>query len=210
MVSDYDAIQNVKEVKLEALIFDCDGTLIDTMPNHYRSWLITLEPFGIPFEEDEFYALGGWSTRAIAKRLGARHEVDLDLDLIAKRKDETYERYLDDVQLLEPIAEIARAARGRTPMAVGTGGTREFCTRVLKKVGILDWFDVIVTADDVQHCKPAPDTFLLCAAQLGVLPTDCLVYEDTDPGMEAAYAAGMKAIDVREYLRRNRQGNRVS
>lgn len=186
---------------MKALIFDCDGTLIDTMPNHYKSWLEVLSPVGIPFSETEFYALGGWSAHGILKKLAHDHNKSLDIDALALEKDLSYDKYMHQVRPLEAVVNIAREARGTVPMGVGTGGTRPFCTSALKRIGIFDWFDVIVCAEDVAHCKPAPDTFLLCAHQLKTHPSDCLVYEDTDPGIEAARAAGMKAVDVRELLR---------
>ncbi len=186
---------------MKALIFDCDGTLVDTMPAHYRSWEQTLEPLGLSLSTAHFYAKGGWTAEAILMSLAEDAGITIDIAAAVEAKDRNHEAFMDGVRPIEPVVEIARLARGQVPMAVGTGGTRAFCTRVLRSIGIYDWFDVVVCAEDVSRCKPAPDTFLLAAHQMGIHPMDCLVYEDTDPGIEAAKAAGMKWVDIRELLR---------
>jgi len=117
---------------------------------------------------------------------------------VSRQKEEAYTPLIPEAKLIEPIAAIAREARGELPMAVATGGRIRYIKPLLRSVGILDWFDAVVTADDVENHKPAPDTFLKAAALIGVPPEECRAYEDTDFGMESILAAGMDAVDVRE------------
>lgn len=179
------------------LIFDCDGTLADTMPLHYEAWIATLGEFKLTLDEDRFYALGGWPSRSVAELLIIESHLTADPTTIANRKEARFIQMLDRVTPIEPIIAEARAARGRLPMAVATGATSDICLPILKTLGIFDWFDTVVAADHVSKHKPEPDVFLEAARRIGVEPARCLVYEDADPGIEAARRAGMEYIDVR-------------
>ncbi len=186
---------------MDALIFDCDGTLADTMPAHYVSWLETLKPYGVAFPEDRFWALGGWTAEAIVTRLAGEQGIDLDPARVALEKDLSYEKHLAGVQPIPEVVGVALAHRGRLPMAVATGGTRVFCEKILRQIGVEDWFDAVVCAEDVPTCKPEPEIFLEAARRIGAEPARCVVYEDTDPGVEAARRAGMKWVDVRSLIK---------
>lgn len=186
---------------MKALIFDCDGTLADTMPAHYISWSETLSPYGIDFPEERFWAMGGYTAQAIVSVLAEEQGISLDAAQVGREKDASFTRHLPAVRAIPEVVEIAREARGRLPMAVATGGTRAFCTEILSRLSILDWFDAVVCAEDVPNCKPAPDIFLEAARRLGVAPSHCTVYEDTDPGIQAARSAGMNWVDVRQLRR---------
>lgn len=185
-----------------ALIFDCDGTLVDTMPAHYVAWRATLDPLGIPFPEDRFYALGGMPTRDIVALLAAEASVDVDVDAVTRAKEVQTGLHLHDVGPVEPVVAIARAHRGVLPMAVATGSIRATADRELRAIGVRDWFDVLVAAEDVVSPKPAPDTYLLAAERLGVPAGLCRAFEDTDLGCESARRAGMDVVDIRTLLRR--------
>jgi len=191
-------------MELRGLIFDCDGTLVDTMPAHLEAWLETLDTFGFSLDEDRFYSMGGWPSKVVAKILFDEAGIPIDVDEIVQHKESLYLKRLTDVTLIEPIIEIARAHRGKIPMAVATGATRAVCERTLNIVGIRDWFDVLVTADDVTKHKPEPEIFLESARKIGVAPAHCRVYEDADPGIEAARRAGMECVDVRTVYRPRR------
>lgn len=181
----------------EALIFDCDGTLADTMPAHHRAWLDTLSPLGLTFPERRFYQLAGVPTPRIAEMLVRESAPHLDPAALAAAKEQAYRDAVSTVLPVEPVLAIARAARGRHPMAVASGSHRELVEATLRAIGALDWFPVIVTSEDVTDPKPAPDVFLLAARRLGVPPASCTVYEDGDLGIEAAKRAGMRWVDVR-------------
>lgn len=180
-----------------ALIFDCDGTLTDSMPVHYLCWQKTMRSHGIEFAEERFYALGGMPSNKIVELLAGEAGLSLDCRAVAAQKEQAF---LGALHLLEPIlavVEIARENRGERKMAVASGGFRHVIEKQLRQVGIFDWFDALVTAEDTPRHKPEPDVFLEAARRLGAVPADCLVYEDSDLGIEAARRAGMRWVDVR-------------
>ena len=184
----------------QALIFDCDGTLADTMPAHHRAWLATLEPLGLSFPEARFYALAGVPTPRIAELLIKEWGAALDPIALAAAKEDAYRRAVVEVQPVAPVVAIARAARGQQPMAVASGSHRDLVEATLAAIGVRDWFPVVVASEDVVHPKPDPEVFLTAAARLGVAPADCTVYEDGDLGIEAARRAGMHWVDVRSLI----------
>jgi len=185
-------------VKPRALIFDCDGTLVDSMPLHWRAWDIVCKRNGIEFSEKRHYAMGGIPSVKILQMLKDEQGLDFDPAEVSRQKEEAYIPLMPEAKLIEPIASIARAAQGHVSMAVATGGRTKYIRPLLEGLEILDWFGAVVTADDVENHKPAPDTFLKAAALLGVPAEECRAYEDTDIGLQAILAAGMESVDVRE------------
>lgn len=182
------------------LIFDCDGTLADTMPAHFRAWSAMLAPFGIPFPEPRFYAMGGMPTARIIHTLAADAGVAVtDVDAMVHEKERLFLQHLDGVQPIAPVLAIAAAYRGRLPMAVASGGYRDVVGLTLDRLRVRDWFAALVTAEDTARHKPEPDVFLEAARRLGVAAMACAVFEDTELGLEAARRAGMLAIDVRPW-----------
>ena len=180
------------------LIFDCDGTLADTMPAHYKAWTALLDRFAIPFPEPRFYAMGGMPTASIIRVLAGEAGVALtDVDAMVLEKERTFLTHLDAVLPVAPVVAVADAYRGKLPIAVASGGYRDTITRTLDRLGIRDWFDAMVTAEDTPRHKPEPDVFLEAAKRLKVDAVKCVVFEDTDIGLEAARRAGMVGIDVR-------------
>lgn len=183
------------------LIFDCDGTLADTMPAHYRAWTGMLGRYGIPFPESRFYAMGGMPTATIIRVLAAEAGVAVgDVDRMVREKEAAFLESLHAVEPLERVVGVAAAYRGRLPLAVASGGYRETVTRTLDRLGVRGWFDAVVTAEDTPRHKPEPDVFLEAARRLGVAAGACVVFEDTEIGLEAARRAGMAAVDVRAWL----------
>jgi HAD superfamily hydrolase (TIGR01549 family) len=180
------------------LIFDCDGTLADTMPAHYRAWTAMLGRHGIPFTETRFYELGGVPTAQIIRILSAETGVVVtDVDAMVVEKETEFLASIHAIQPLEAVVAVAAAYRGRLPMAVASGGYRDTIIRTLDLLAIRDWFDAMVTAEDTERHKPEPDVFLEAARRLNVPPEFCVVFEDTDIGLLAAKRAGMAAVDVR-------------
>jgi len=185
-------------------IFDLDGTLVDTMPSHFVAWTEIARRHGLQFPEARFYSLGGVPTAKIAAMLIAEAGLTLDPVAVALEKEQMYYDSLAAGGGVQPIAvvmEIARRHRGQGPLAIASGSVRRLVTRTLEALGISDWFDTIVAAEDTARHKPEPDVFLEAARRLGVDPGHCTVYEDTDIGLEAARRAGMTAVDVRPLIR---------
>jgi beta-phosphoglucomutase family hydrolase len=179
-------------------IFDLDGTLIDTMPLHYRAWDKAMRAAGLPhpLDEDFFYKLGGVPTRRVAELFGEHYGIKLDPDLVFHAKEALFTELQADAKLIEPVVAFARKMHATHPLAIASGGPRIIVNRSLEITGLAPLFRAVVTADDVQHGKPSPDMFLLAAKLLGVAPEDCLVFEDAEPGIQGALAAGMKVVRV--------------
>lgn len=185
---------------IRGLIFDCDGTLADTMPAHHRAWVAMLQPHGIPFPEDRFYAMGGMPTAQIIRVLAQDAGVVVhDVEAMVHQKERLFLQMLDAVQPIVPVVAIANAYRGQLPMAVASGGYRDVVGRTLDRLQLRSWFQAMVTAEDTQRHKPEPDVFLEAARRLAVPPAACAVFEDTELGLEAARRAGMLGLDVRPW-----------
>lgn len=186
-----------------AFIFDCDGTLVDTMPLHYIAWVEALRQHEAPFDftEDIFYAHAGMREQDVVKILNAQHGTSVDPDGVAELKFEIFHRTIPQVKEVKPVADVARGTHGRLPMAVASGSEEATVRACLENTGLLSLFNTIITPINVARGKPAPDMFLLAAERMGIAPADCLVFEDGLSGMEAARAAGMQAVFIPRTLR---------
>jgi HAD superfamily hydrolase (TIGR01509 family) len=195
---------------IQGLIFDCDGTLADTMPLHYRAWQRVARRHGICFPEHRFYSLGGVPAPQIAETLKREQALALDPALVAHEKEEEYLALMSHVQPVSRVLEVVCAHHGRLPMAVASGGSRRTTHGVLAHLGIGKYFEAVVTSEEVARHKPAPDVFLEAARRIGVDPRRCRAYEDTDLGLKAIRAAGMYPVDVRSLKRHARLGASAS
>lgn len=185
---------------IRGLIFDCDGTLADTMPLHWRAWQGVLERHGLDFPEERFYALGGVPSRDILRMLADEQGLMIDSLAVAREKEAAYLPLVAQVEPVNAVLAIVRENHGRLPMAVASGGTRRVIEIVLEHLGIRRCFEAVVTSEDVVRQKPAPDIFLEAARRLGVPPEQCRAYEDTELGLQAIRAAGMEAVHVLELI----------
>ena len=179
-------------------IFDLDGTLVDTMPLHFRAWDAAMRHAGLkaPLDEELFYSLGGVPTRRVAELIAEHYGITIDPDAVFHHKESLFGEIQADAKLIAPVAEFARQVAATHPVAIASGGPRAIVRRSLELAGLAPLFKVVVSADDVVHGKPSPDMFLLAAKLMGVAPGQCLVFEDAEPGMRAADAAGMKWVRV--------------
>lgn len=193
-------------MKPKGLIFDCDGTLANTMPLHWRAWQLITQRHNLHFPEDRFYALGGVPSRDILKMLAQEQGRSFDHIAVAHEKEEAYLPLMGEVEPIHAVVEIAKEHHGKIPMAVASGGTQKIICQVLEHLNIRHLFDAVVTSEMVKNQKPAPDIFLEAARRIGVDPGFCRAYEDTDLGMRAIRDAGMEAVDVRELIRARDSG----
>jgi beta-phosphoglucomutase-like phosphatase (HAD superfamily) len=180
------------------IIFDCDGTLADTMPLHWRAWQTIAKKHKLHFPEDRFYALGGVPSRDILKMLGEEQKILIDHLQVSHEKEAEYLPLIAQVEPINTVVGVARENFGKIPLAVASGGNHSIIEQVLEHLGIRKLFAAVVTSEDVVNQKPAPDIFLEAARRIGVDPQFCRAYEDTDIGLQAIRAAGMEAVDVRK------------
>lgn len=182
--------------EFEAYLFDCDGTIVDSMPLHYLAWQRALDEWGCEFPEELFYAWGGRPVADIIATLNERHGLAMPVATVTERRESFYQELLPQLAAVPEVLAHIHDAHQRVPFAVVSGSTRASVTASLDALGLLDRFDVLVCADDYTRAKPDPEAFLLAASHLGVPPGSCLVFEDTDLGIQAATAAGMASVRV--------------
>jgi beta-phosphoglucomutase-like phosphatase (HAD superfamily) len=187
----------IPDREFSAYIFDCDGTLADTMPLHYRAWTRLVAELGGSFPEELFYESGGKPTAQILRMLRDEHGLKVgDVERAAKRKEGYFLEMLPEVKPIEPVLAVVRRWYGIKPLAVASGGFRTQIEQTLDAIGILPLFGAVVCVEDYARGKPCPDPFLEAARRLNVLPADCVVFEDSPPGVQAAAAAGMECVFV--------------
>lgn len=184
--------------QFDGLIFDMDGTLVDSGQLHEQAWLKTLQKYAIPIDRPLMRSLAGVSTQATIALLLNKFTVKPAATALEIHhfKEQCVK---DTMQLsVKPTALITLVKHysGKKPMAVGTGATTKEANTILAQCGLDKYFDIVVGADQVQHSKPAPDIFLRCAELLKVNPQKCVVFEDAALGLQAAAKAGMAAVDV--------------
>jgi HAD superfamily hydrolase (TIGR01509 family) len=180
----------------EAYLFDCDGTIADSMPLHFFAWTQALGEWNCTFGEDRFYAWGGMPSQEIIERLGREQRLDMPVGDVAARKEALYYEHLARLTAVPEVLEHIEATCGRIPLGVVSGSTRVSVETTLRTLNLLERFDTIVCAEDYSRGKPDPEPFLVAAARLGVPASACLVFEDTDLGIQAAERAGMAWVRV--------------
>jgi HAD superfamily hydrolase (TIGR01509 family) len=181
------------------LIFDCDGTLANSLPVHFQAWATALQAVGVEFSEPWYYQHCGFSAIPMIELLNQQFRYQLDPALVQAAYRQHYRSLLHQVQAIQPVADIVRAHAGHVPLALASNGDRSIVTATLDTLQLGHLFETIVTLEDVAQGKPAPDMFLLAARRLGVNPEDCIVYEDSTNGLEAARRAGMRSILVKTH-----------
>jgi beta-phosphoglucomutase family hydrolase len=186
--------------KARGLIFDIDGTLIDTMPTHFRAWQEVALKFGFEYPERLFYKMAGMPTGDIILEINRNQGKNLNPDEIVKAKNEAYLRLNGAIRVIEPVLKIVKENHGKILMALGTGEYRDIALVNLKVTGLDRFFDKLVSADDVTNSKPDPETFIKCAELMNVPPETCQVFEDGEAGLEAARRAGMIVTDIRPFI----------
>jgi HAD superfamily hydrolase (TIGR01509 family) len=184
------------EGEFGAYLFDCDGTVADSMPLHYVAWKRALAEWNCDFGEELFYSWGGMPIAEIVATLNEKHGLKMPVEDVARRKENLYYEMLPQLKVVPEVLEHIEAQHGRIPFAVVSGSTRESVKASLETLKLLDRFDTLVCAGEYTRSKPDPEGFLLAASKLRVAPKDCLVFEDTEMGIQAAKAAGMASVKV--------------
>ncbi len=184
------------EGDFQAYLFDCDGTIADSMPLHYRAWKKALAEWNCPFEEELFYSWGGMPVAEIVSTLNQRQSLHMPVESVCHQKESFYFELLSELTAVPEVLEHIESAHGRIPFAVVSGSTRDSVEASLRALHLLDRFDSLVCAGEYARSKPDPEAFLLAASRLHIPPAACLVFEDTDMGVQAARAAGMAWVKV--------------
>jgi haloacid dehalogenase superfamily, subfamily IA, variant 3 with third motif having DD or ED len=185
---------------IKGLIFDCDGTLVDSMPLHMKAWEYALTQAGAVWDYDFFFSKKGMPGKDIIEMYNQYFPMKLLFDKVVKVKQNYFSIHRKDFQPIQPVVDIVLHYKDILPMAVASGGTLENVEIQLQSLGIRSFFKAIVTADDNVKPKPSPDIFLETAKRIDIPPKYCQVFEDGDLGLEAAKKAGMMATDVRTFL----------
>lgn len=184
----------------KGLIFDLDGTLADSMPIHFKAWKLTAIENGFDYTEKQFLDTAGMPTYKIVTVINKEMGLNLDPGKFSRRKEEIFLENIKDLKLIQPVGDIVKEFHNRLPMSIGTGGKKEIAKLTLEILGFDKYFDIIVSAEDVENHKPYPDTFLKCAELMKVAAEECQVFEDGEMGLLAASRAGMIVTDVRPFL----------
>ncbi|MGY0646100.1 MAG: beta-phosphoglucomutase family hydrolase [Paraglaciecola chathamensis] len=182
--------------RYKGIVFDMDGTLIDSMGSHAIAWQQTCEQFGYPFDGQYIHDLGGVPTRQIAQLLNEKHSMTHDLDEVAEFKRQAWLALDESLSVIQETFDVMQRYKGTLRMGVGTGSERENAIRMLTETGLLEHVETVVTASDVTHGKPHGETFLTVAKKMGLTAEECVVFEDTEIGRQAAAHAGMDCIMV--------------
>ncbi len=185
-------------LSFSALIFDCDGTLVDTDATHLMAFSKALTQRNLLMEEKWYLDRVGISATALLKAYESEvARAPIDIPAVVAEHDRIYVQNLSLIHEVHWVASIAKMWKGKIPLSVASGGSRQNVRATLEIVGLWELFDHVVTADEVERGKPAPDLFLLAAQKMNVPPSKCVVFENSDEGLEGARRAGMGGIDIR-------------
>jgi len=187
--------------KAKGLIFDLDGTIVDSMPIHFIAWKNAAARYGIDFTPELFSQLAGIPLYPTVERLNSLFGKNIDPKEMGDAKENEYEANMHLAVPIEPVVAIIKKYHGKLPMSIGTGSMQRLARKALDIVGLNDYFQIVVSSDDVINPKPHPETFLRCAEQMGVEPEYCQVFEDGIPGLQAAHDAGMMVTDVKKFYK---------
>jgi beta-phosphoglucomutase family hydrolase len=190
---------------IKGLIFDLDGTLADTMPYHFKGWKVACEKFGAEIDTAFLRKHTGSPGWMIADEIikSCKLYGTVTAEQIMNEKLTEFYKQQHLVKAIKPVVEIVKKYHNLLPMSVGTGGHREAVERTLQVTDLRKYFDIIITANDVDNYKPHPETFLKCAKMMNIEPANIEVFEDSELGIEAAIAAGMNVTDVRTWYDSN-------
>lgn len=181
----------------EALLFDVDGTLADNIHAHKAAYVAVSKEYGVNLDPDLIDETAGWPTIAVAREICKRYNVEFDVEVYSKRKSQIFiEQFIQETQPIEHVKKVLLANVGKKKIGIVSGGSRSTLNITLEVIDVKGKYEAMVCAGDTKNGKPSPEPFLLCAEQLHVDPTKCLVFEDGDPGVQGAISAGMGWVRI--------------
>lgn len=199
-ITDFEKLEKLSlltQGEYKAFLYDCDGTLADNMASHKAAFVKVAEQYGIKLDDSLIDELAGWPTVLVAGEIARRYNTEFDPLHFSKQKSAIYiEQFIEQTLPIPFVVEHLKRNMGKVKIGVVTGGSRSTVTKTLEVIGVQGYLDVLVCAGETERGKPFPDPFLLAAKKLGVKPEECLVFEDGDPGVQAAESAAMKWIRV--------------
>ena len=187
--------------KVKAIIFDLDGTIANTMQNHFTAWRKAVLPYGIDFSADLFKSLTGMPRTATIIKLNELFGTSMNPEDVGNIKASQFKTLVDLTEEIDVVTDVVRKYHNILPMSIGTGSTKLGAKKTLEVIKMDTYFDIVITADNIINPKPHPETFLKCANLMGIHPSDCVVFEDGILGIQAAEKAGMMVIDVNDYYK---------
>lgn len=186
----------IPEGRFQAYLFDMDGTIANSLPLHFRAWKEALEPHGAVMPEDLFYAWGGIPVPRTVELLNEHLTLKMPVEVVTRAREEAYHALLPGVTSHEAVESLIKQNFRKIPMAVVSGSSRASVEKTLRKLELWTYFDLIVGAEDCRKGKPDPEPFLTAARMLNVAPELCLAFEDAEPGIQSARAAGMQVVRI--------------
>ncbi|WP_160069362.1 HAD family hydrolase [Sphingobacterium bovisgrunnientis] len=189
-------LQSIAE-PYEALLFDVDGTLADNIHAHKAAYVAVSKEYGVDLNPELIDETAGWPTVAVAREICKRYKVEFDVEVFSKRKSQIFiDEFIQQTQPIEYVRQILFQNVGKKKIGIVSGGSRSTLNITLELIDVNGKYQAIVCAGDTINGKPSPEPFLLCAEQLEVDPHRCLVFEDGDPGVQGAIAAGMGWVRI--------------
>lgn len=185
---------------IKGIIFDMDGTLVDSLPVHFAAWDVVMEKHNTTYPRELFDEFSGLPVTKIVPIVNKRLGLNLNTEEVVREKEIFLLNNIDMIKPIKPVMDVVLEYHKKLPMSIGTGSVKHITLAVLKKLNLEKYFNAVVTADDVNNHKPEPDTFLKCAELMNVDPKECVVLEDGEKGIEAAIKGGIPVIDVRKYI----------
>ncbi|MBD1421262.1 HAD family hydrolase [Sphingobacterium chuzhouense] len=186
-----------KSKPFKALLYDVDGTLADNMPAHKAAYVAASAAYGINLDDDIVEELAGWPTVDVAAEIGKRYQKDIETLAFARLKSTIFvEQFIRQTKPVDYVLQHLLANVGKKKIGIVSGGSRSTLNITLDVINVMGKFETLVCAGDTPEGKPSPQPFLLAAEQLDVAPADCLVFEDGDPGVQGAIAAGMSWVRI--------------
>ena len=189
----------IPKVDFDGYIFDHDGTLSLSMHVHFDGWIESFKKNGgnFIFTREIAQSYAGVGMHDTVRILNQRFGCDMDPEKVVTDQEAYFFNHIERVKPYDPVINFARECKAKgKPISVASGGVKKTVIATMNAIGITELFETIVTQDDVKNSKPSPDLFLLAAEEMGVDPKRCLVFEDSQLGIEAAKNAGMNSVLV--------------